>query len=59
MESTEETSGPLSDLVVGIRKGLDDYLAAVTRKAVDEEIINEDQRDRIIALADKDPGGRL
>ncbi len=49
---------PLGDLVRGIRKNMDDYLAERLQEAGGEEIITDDQRNRIIELADRDPTGR-
>jgi hypothetical protein len=48
----------MGDLVRGIRETLDDHLTLVLQKAVDETIITDDQRNRIIELADRDPTGR-
>jgi hypothetical protein len=49
---------PLGDLVRGLRKNMDEYLAVVLQQAVGESIITDDQRNRIIELADRDPTGR-
>lgn len=51
-------SDPMSNLVRGIRKELDGYLATVLEKAVDEMIITHTQRDQIIDLANRDQTGR-
>jgi hypothetical protein len=48
----------MSRLFIGIRNSLDDYLTQTLQQAVDEAIITDDQRNRIIALSKRDLTGR-
>jgi hypothetical protein len=52
-KQTEQEINPLEAMKERIQLGLDEYLAAVVKRAVDEGIITKDQRNQIMGLASR------